>query len=286
MEKLPKYYLSLLLLATLFISCGNDISKMTAEERKQQSLALYQEAESLHIGQGSPAIMTKLQEAAAMDPTNCDAVRELSVAYLKRGMIDEWKPKFDKAVACNPKIWVPWRGYLYLQFYRDYEKAIADFNASDTLTPNFKDAPQGQSVDYWRGIAYLGLIDYETSVAYFDEYIETITAETGEDWAEPTAFLYKGIALFKDNQLTESEKAIDTYLKYTRGITADGHYYKAALLLKNGYCEAARKSILLATSNFEAENFYKHDYTEVLHQLYAEDIQSLSIQIDNCLTIK
>ncbi len=193
MEKLLKYCLRLLLLTPVFLSCNDDISSLSKEERKQQSYALYQEAESLHGGQGSPMVMTKLEKAAAIDPSNCDAVRELSVAYLKRGMIALWKTKFDKAVDCNPKIWVPWRGYLYLQFFRDYEKAIADFNASDTLTPNFKDAPQGQSVDYWHGIAYLGLGDYTNSLKYFDDYIQTTTAETGEDWVETTAFLYKGI---------------------------------------------------------------------------------------------
>lgn len=280
MEKSLKYYLSILLLTTIFISCNKDISNLSEAEREKRSTELYRDAESFHGGQGAPFIMTKLEEAVLMDPNNCDALRELSVAYLKRGLIDEWKIKFDKAAKCDPKIWVPWRGYLYLQFFRDYEKAIADFDASDTLTPNFTDAPQGQSVDYWRGIAYLGLKDYENSIKYLDLYIQEETEKNGEDWAEPTAFLYRGIANYERKKFEAALEDFDKMILYNKNKTADGNYYKALVLFEENKCVEAKKEIDTAIANYELGYYNKHDYTEVLKQIYIQDLNNLKEVIE------
>ncbi len=285
MEQLLKYFLSVILVISLFSCNDNDeYSNLTLAERKALSIEIMEEGQRFHLPQGSPESMSRIERAIAADSTNCDAVRELSVAMLKRGMIDEWKPTFDRAVACNPKIWTPWRGYLYLQFYRDYDKAIADFDASDTLTPDFIDAPQGQSVDYWRGIAYLGKKDYVKSVAYFSKYIETTTAETGEDWAEPTAFLYKAIAYYEAGDMQNSEKAIDKFLFYNRDKTTEGHYYKARLALSTSNCVLAKEKLDLAYTNYDEENLFRHPYTEVLRQLYLEDLDELKVEIETCFS--
>lgn len=280
MEKFLKYYLSAFLVFCLF-SCNEDYENLSPEERKALSYKVFKEDE--HMGQGSPMSMSRIERAIKIDPNNCDAVRELSVAMLKRGLIDEWKPTFDKAIACNPKIWTPWRGYLHLQFYRDYDKAIADFDASDTLTPDFIDAPQGQSVDYWRGIAYLGKKDYIKSIEYFSKYIDATTRETGEDWAEPTAFLYKAIANFESGNLEESELAIDKFLFYNKDKTAEGHYYKARIALKNDDCTTAKARLDLAYINYKEDNLFRHPYTEVLRQLYIQDLDALKLNVEACL---
>ena len=124
-----------------------------------------------------------------MNPKHCDAVRELSVAYLKLSMPYECKPIFNRAVECDADTWQPWRGYLYLYLYIDYQNSIADFNASYTLTPDDIDSPQGQTLDYWRGHAYLGAKDYKKRIFYYQKYIVRVTKEWGGDWVEPDAFL-------------------------------------------------------------------------------------------------
>ena len=285
MERLLKYYLSVILVLFLF-SCNEEYSDLTPTERKALSIEVMKEGERIHMPQGSPLSMSRIERAIAIDSTNCDAVRELSVAMLKRGLIDEWKPAFDRAIACDPKIWTPWRGYLYLQFYRDYDKAISDFNASDSLTPNFIDAPQGQSVDYWRGIAYLGKKDYTKSIEYFRKYIETTTNETGEDWAEPTAFLYLAIASFESGDFENSEHSIDKFLFYNRDKTAEGHYHKARLALLENNCLLAKEKLDLAYTNYKEENLFRHPYTEVLRQLYLGDLDELKVEIETCFANK
>ena len=275
MVRLPKYYLSILFVLCILSSCKEDISNLSESEKKERSAELFEDAQSLHHGQGSPMLMTKLEAAIAMDPNNCDALRALSIAYLKRGVIDTWKTTFDKAVECNPEIWVPWRGYLHLQFYRDYKKAIADFDASDTLTPNFTDAPQGQSVDYWRGLAYLGLKEYENSIEYLDRYIQEVTEDDGEDWAEPTAFLYRGIAHYENENPEAALLDFNKMILYNKNKTADGSYYKALILFEGGKCEEAIKELDIAIENFNNGYYNSHPYTEALRQIYIQDLNNL-----------
>lgn len=185
----------------------------------------------------------------------------------------------DRAVACNAAIWQPYRGYNYLWFYRDYNKAIADFDASDTLTPNFTDAPQGHSVDYWRGIAYLGLRDYEKSISYFDKYLTQITEESGEDWAEPTAFLYRGIAYYEKRNFEEALKDFDKLLFYNKDRSADGKYYKALILKEKEDCETARQLLAEAETDFANGYYNNRHYVETLYQIYPQDFEKLNTEL-------
>lgn len=279
MEKLSKYFLSIFVLFLTF-SCaekGKDYSALSKEERKKLSSEVFDGGS--HLPQGSPKSMTRIEEAIAIDPDNCDAVRELSVAYLKRGMPNKWKIEMDKAVACNTAIWQPYRGYNYLWFYRDYKKAIADFDASDTLTPNFTDAPQGHSVDYWRGIAYLGLRDYEKSISYFDKYLTQITEESGEDWAEPTAFLYRGIAYYEKRNFEEALKDFDKLLFYNKDRSADGKYYKALILKEKEDCETSRQLLAEAETDFANGYYNNRHYVETLYQIYPQDFEKLNTEL-------
>lgn len=277
MAKYLKYCLSILILVWI-VGCTKSAENLSPDEKIALSKEMFSNLG--HGGQGTAQEMSILDSIVALDPKNCDALRERSVAYLKRGLMLEWKPLFDKAIACNPQEWVPWRGYLHFQFFRDYEKAIADFNASDTLTPNFTDAPQGQSVDYWRGLAYLGLKNYESSIQFLDQYIEQVTEKNGEDWAEPTAFLYRGIAHYENKNLEAALKDFDKMILYNQNKTADGSYYKALVLLEINKREEARKELDTAIKNFNHGYYNKHDYTEVLKQIYIQDLNKLKTVIN------
>lgn len=282
MEKLLKYCLNCILLILLF-SCSNhedNYNHLSQAERQQLSVEVFDGGS--HLPQGSVKSMTRIEKAIAIDPSNCDAVRELSVAYLKRGMPDKWKSQIDKAVACNPELWIGYRGYNYLWFYRDFNKAITDFNATDSLTPGFTEAPQGHSVDFWRGIAYLGHKDYEKSLFFFDKHINKETQESGEDWVEQEAFLYKGIAHYENNQLEKALESLDKLIHYSKNLTADGKYYKALILLEKGQCKEAMQLVDDAIIDFNNGYFNSRHYVETLRQIYIEDLNNLKKRIDEC----
>ena len=259
MEKSPKLFLSILFLL-LIISC---------RDKEEDPLAILEYGKNY---QGSSRSLNALKKVTELDSTNSEAYRELSIPYLKRGMPHLWKTHMDKSIELNAQEWQGYRGYNYLWFYRDYKNAIADFNALDTITPNFIDAPQGHSVDYWRGIAYLGLKDYKNSIRYFDKYIEKETKDTGEDWVEVTAFLYEGIAHYENKNDPLALLSFDKLLKYTNNNYADGNYYKALILEKQGNTAEALNLVNLAITNYKEGYYNYRAYVEALRQIYIEDL--------------
>lgn len=263
----------------LFLNIIVFLSVLSCTSKREQAEDTYERA--ISYPQGSMMSINGIKRAIEIDSTYEQAVYELSVAYLKRGLPHKWKPQYDKAVVLDPVTRVPWRGYLYLWFYRDYKKAIADFDASDTLTPNFVDAPQGHSVDYWRGIAYLGLNNYEKSIEYFNKYINLEIEDSGEDWVELTAFLYRGIAHYESGN---NEKALDDFdkqLKYSRNLSADAKYYKSLIFIDNDETEKAQQCINSAIEDFNLGYFNSRPYVETLRQIYIEDLNQLKSEINN-----
>ncbi len=267
MEKWWIYFLSLVVLVA---SCNAQEATEIANRTKAADSIFNLDKKLL---QGSKESQALLKKVIFVDSTHDDALREISIPFLKRGMPHEWKPKFDKAVKYDPQTWVPIRGYLYLLFYRDYKKAIADFNASDTLT-SYIDHPQGHSVDYWRGIAYLGLKEYETSIYYWDKHIQHETKETGEDWVELEAFLYRGIAFYEQG---EFQKAIADFEKIKEHFkySAEANYYWAKCLLANGKRNEALKLIEEAETDYKNQLRLSHNYVEMPYQIYLSDITAL-----------
>jgi len=288
MEIFQKSFLSILLLIILLSCENNKYGYLTVEERKQLANNIWHEEVAKHgfngSFQGTPKAETLLDQILELDPNSCDAIREKSVPYLKRGIPNLWKPLFDKAVECDPIVWQPWRGYLYLYFYRNYDKAIADFNASDILTPNFIDAPQGQSVNYWRGLAYLGKSDFGNSIRYLETHISIESKESGEEWVEPSSFLYLGIAQYELGEIDKAELNLKKMLDYSYGNSADANYYLAKInFIKNDF-ELARQFIQSATINYEEGYFRYRDYVEEIRQIYPHYLDELRAKIDNRAT--
>ncbi|CAL2102414.1 Tetratricopeptide repeat protein [Tenacibaculum sp. 190130A14a] len=273
MEKLQKLSLSLIIFAVLL--CCNQ------EQQSKRELAEKRYKEAVWFTQGSIPFQNGIVEAIEIDPTYEQAVYELSVAHLKRGMPHKWLPQYNKAVQLDSVTRIPWRGYLYLWFYRDYKKAIADFDASDILTPNFVDAPQGLSVDAWRGIAYLGLKDYKTSIQYFDKYLKKEIEDFGEQYVDVTAFLYQGIAYLELKDYEKAEICFNKLIKNSYGFSADGKYYKALILFKQNKAEEAKIMIEAALKDFNDGYFNKRPYVETLRQLYLEDLTDLESSINS-----
>ncbi len=271
MERLLKFYLSFLSATMVLLSCEGVNGDKTLGQNRKLAEEIFNDG--AHLYQGSPKSMSRIEKAIEADSTYAEAWRELSVAYLKRGLPHKWKPLMDKAAHHDPKTWVPWRGYLYLYFYRDYHKAIQDFNASDSLTPHL-DYPQGHSVDFWRGMAYLGLKDHVNSIKYWDKHILKETEDTGEDWVELEAVLYRGIAHF---ELGNPEKALEDFdkiLHYFKS-SADAKFYKAKVLKVLGKQDEALDFARMAMTDYE-KGFYNHyHYVELLRQIYPEDIEQL-----------
>ncbi len=275
-----KYFLSLILLGGI-VSCEKstrvELDSSSQEERKLLSKKHFETAEK-YTGQGTPSNMRLIETAIKLDPDNAAAWRELSVPYLKRGIPHEWKPLFDSAVKKDPISWTGWRGYLKLYFYRDYEGAIIDFNATDSLTPNFTDYPQGQSVDYMRGLCYLGLRDYQKASSFFLTYINEVTLKSGEDWVDVNAFLYQGITYSRHQKPDSAVLFFDKGIKYYDKFS-DCFFHKAVILLNQEKPVEALELLTLGKELFKNGYFHQREYVEVQEQLYLSDFDELESKI-------
>jgi tetratricopeptide (TPR) repeat protein len=230
--------------------------------------------------QGTPPAEVALMEAQKFDTTNAAIWREFGVPYLKRGYYKESYYYYEKAVQHDPTSWQGWRGYNYLYFYRDFNRAIADFNALDTLTKNFSDYPQGQSVDYMRGIAYYGLGDYSNSRKYFDLYIDEILVRSDESWVDTYTFLYYGLGLLKENKIDSAQLYFNKLVKHNSNL-ADGYFHLARIFVLKKDDQKADEMITKAEKFFAQGSFHKRPYIEVLDQIYKEDIAKLKSEISH-----
>ncbi|WP_424962808.1 tetratricopeptide repeat protein [Ekhidna sp.] len=277
MVKSSIYFLSLVLLSGL-ISCSEREwykRTFTAEEMKQLSPQL--RGGRVYYYQGSVPEQFQLKEAFKMDSTDADLWREFGTARVKRGILDEMYHYYGEAVKRKPEVWAGFRGYLYLYFYRDYERAVADFNLGDEANGQV-DYSQGQSHDYMRGICYYGLKDYTTAIDFLDRYINKVMEEEGESWVDVYAILYKGLSLMQLNRLDDAMTEFDRVLKYYTNLS-DCFYHKARIYISRGQFDLALKELDQAEEYFKTGYFHQRPYVEVLEQIYLQDIQELGKEI-------
>lgn len=247
-------------------------------EEKASYASLLQNGIGLYY-QGSSACQMLLEESRSLDSISADVWRELGVPYLKRGFAAEFQHYYERAVALDPAEWQGWRGYLYLYFYRDYERALEDLDATDILTPDFVDYPQAHSVDYMRGVCYYQLGNYEEALSYFNKHIEFEQENDRADFVQPVAYLFRVKTLEKLEKGMEATKALESSMKI-HDRNADLWYWRAVASLEAGDLSNARSQLGKARELFDAFLFNHRPYVEEFFQLYEADFKELSQRLD------
>ena len=282
MEKLLNSFLKSTLLIAV-IGCTACQEKTAIYQRNFTAAEKKELAKRLKDGigyyyQGTAAQQFLLEEALSFDSTNANIFREIGVPYLKRGIAAEFNNYYGKSAEMDPLNWQGWRGYLYLFFYRDYERALADFDATDVLTPDMVDYPQSLSVDYLRGICYLQLDQPDKALEYFNQHIQHESSTSGLDYVSPQTFLYKGITHLTKKEVVAAEAAFRQGLA-NDGENADLLYWLAKLKLQEGDKAAAFQLIGEAKTQFEKGNYNFPAYVEEFYQTYLSDITALEEEI-------
>lgn len=178
----------------------------------------------------------------------------------------------DKAVELDPALHLGYRGWIRLRKIRDFDKALADFDRLDSLTPNFVDAPWGEDIDFLRGECYFGKKDYQKAIELFNRSIKT----QKEDWADIHSFVYLGLCEY---ELKNYEKAITEFqraLKQSKN-TPESYFGMAKAYQKLGKIKEAKENILKAENNM----YYKRDdiYNEFLNEIYMSEIQDFKTNL-------
>ncbi len=275
-------FLKLFILFLLLVACQSDSIPLYEKEfspKEKTALARTLKDGIFNYYQGSPAVQLLLQEAIELDPTYGTLYREAGVPYLKRGFASEYQYWYSQAVRYDPLGWQDWRGYLYLYFYRDYESAIADFNATDSLTPGIVDYPQSLSVHYLRGISYLMLQQYNHALDYFDQHIAYETKQSGFDYIDSKTFLFRGLANLGLQQPRQAMKDFITGLELNPD-NANLLYQMAKLHKAAGKKQQALQYLADAQLQFAKGNHNTRSYVEEFYQLYESDLKELAESIE------
>jgi len=275
------FFLLILLILSTFIACQSDPVLYKREFSEEEKLKLTDQMVvniREKFGQGSVAEAMVVEEGIRLYPQKAELYRVKGIPYLKRGFAVEFQQLYSKAAALDPLNWQGHRGYMYLYFYRDYERAIADFDAMDALTPNFVDYPQATSVHFMRAVAYLGLEDYDTALDYFDKHITEELRTTTEDFIDLKTFVFQGIAHYKKGDIAAARNSFARGNKNTP-YNADLWYWTAKLALERGDKKAAQSAIEKAAIQFKKEYFNKRPYVEEFFQIYEGDIAELQEKI-------
>jgi tetratricopeptide (TPR) repeat protein len=279
MAKSLNYCLSVLALL-LLVGCAQEapLYKKEIEPARHKKLA-QKLTDAIHYHyQGSVPQQLLLLEALSYDSINGDIWREKGVPFLKRGMATEFEEHYKNAVGYNPMVWAGWRGYIYLFFYRDYQRAIAGFDMTDTLTPGLVDYPQALSVDYLRGICYLKLNQHDTAVSLFDKHIAYEKEISGPQYVMPQAYLYKGIAAYKSEKYALAQQTFKEGVELAPQ-NADLLFWHAKALLIMGEKARARISLEEAALQLKAGNRNIRPYVEEFFQTYPSSIAALKAQM-------
>jgi hypothetical protein len=227
--------------------------------------------------QGTVPEQFHIKEAMKLDSSNGDYWREFGTSRVKRGLAAEMQYYYGMAAELKPEPWAGFRGYLYLYFYRDYPRAIADFNLTDSVTKTVGYS-QGQNHHYMRGIAYYGLGDYPQALHSLSLYIDSTIAKEGEEWVDAFAVLYRALAYEKLGDDINMKADLDRTLRIYPAL-ADAYFHQARLASKAGDKAEAQELIKQAESNFKDGYYHNRPYVEVLEQIYLEDIEALADRI-------
>lgn len=284
MENYWKYCLSLVLLS--FLGACDHLSKETythLEIGERRKLSSDYVGLSKRLEQGSPDQMKALEKACRLNPRNEQAWTLLSAPYLYRGLYDEWHSHLEKAIELHPEESAPIRGMNKLFYFRDYAGALYDFDLTDTLTVDKPDYiyinRKAKSVDYMRGLCYLGLKNYDTADQYFIKYYETESSKTGSIEIDNTAFLYRGMMANEQQDYTKAITILNEGLEYGWP-TADLYFQLAFAEFMSGNSIGAKQSLARCRELFDDGKYNRHRLYEVIGQLYERDINELNVEIE------
>ena len=278
MENWWKFYLSLFI-CTLAVGCV-EITNETYHHLKQaerQKMSSDYVSLAQYTMQGSKKQMRILEKAVRIDPQNDQAWRNLSFPFLSYGLYKEWHEHSSMAIKLNAEAWQGWRGRSKLYYFRDYGGALYDLDATDTLTINKNDYAQRESVEYLRGLCYLGLKNHAKAEEYFKLYISNEKKSTGSYEIDAKVYIYLAIINNYNQAYEETKKVFSEVPK--NDLLADHHFHIAFAHFMLGEIDEAAKHIDQAKIAFEEGDYHNETFYEVPNELYLAHIENLSAEI-------
>lgn len=232
---------------------------------------LYQFEED-SIAQRTPKSQLYLDSAIALCPTYSQAIFEKSVSFVKTGDFATSFYWLNKAIEIDPTAHLGYSAWMKIYRFHDYQGALKDLRTLDSLIPNVTNYCWGENSHKLKGLCYKGLGSFKKAIEEFDQEVDYVTKNQGENAVDIYTYLYRGICKF---QLSQYQKAL---IDFELGMkqypnTSEFLFHKALVMNKLGFEKEAKRLMLIAKENFRKGNFRSDSYWAFPDQLYLSDIE-------------
>jgi tetratricopeptide (TPR) repeat protein len=244
-----KYFIMMLFVGFVFIACApSQTTKESAQTSEEKKLAAEQ-AYSIgyeYLKQGNyDAAITNFNEAIKLDPQYYSAYIALAQTYRAKRDIVTAESLYNQAKKIDPKDSRSYEGIATLYFldYRDYDKAIAEFQRGLQVDPT--------NVDILNGLAasYIKKKDYDKAIQYYNKGLQYEPENVEAMFGIANVYMEKG----------ESDKAIsylqELIVKKPKNIDVRKRFAETLIDLKR-YDEAVEQYRFLIEQ--EPDNYNYH----------------------------
>ncbi|MCG8575320.1 MAG: tetratricopeptide repeat protein [Flavobacteriales bacterium] len=188
---------------------------------------------------------------------NLGLEKDSTIAYLwQQKALPLWKQRkyqlaisyYDKAVELDAERWLSRRGFLKCIFAKDYEGALIDL---DTYQREFGFTfEQDHSLDFYRGLCYLQLNQFETALEVFENDMAQQKERYGLHTLHYLDRFYLAITHYELGNYPEAVEELNLVLQEYPNFS-DAQFYKAICLSYLGLTAEIQQLIKSGRSNFE-----------------------------------
>lgn len=131
------------------------------------------------FGYNHPSWIVSWDSLIAICPDIAEAYREKAIPFLKSGDYARAFELENRAVELDPKSWMAYRGFLHCIFTKNYEKALADFDAAEKLTPGA--SVMDHTFSFFEGLSHMGLANLPMAEQAFIRDLKQQQKSKGND---------------------------------------------------------------------------------------------------------
>ncbi len=262
-----KYFIILIFLTSYVLSNAQNCKAFLYQKDTLQYEACIIAEDAYRYYQYSKEYQEILDKAIEKCPYFSYAYRSKSVAYLKSGDFITWKYLIDKAVQYDQRENLGYRGWNKFQFFRDYQGAIDDIEALETIVKgNIGYSAGGHyHLNVTKALCYKQLGNLDKAISIMENYMSDSTIQISV-----FDHLHLGVMYLETQHY---EQAITQFnLQAQQNELAENQYYLALCYQQKGDKNLFLQHITKAKELYLSNRKMTFHYTEPIDRVYLEDI--------------
>ena len=195
---------------------------------------------------------------------NAQNYRAQSVQNTKIGNYDEAIRYLDKAAELDPMNVDGYYGWVLLDYYRDYDKALFHLERLDSAT-DFVDYVSDYNILYAKALCYKQKREYDRAIDLFEQSINYEIEHHSEDWVTHQMYFQTGRTL---QLMGRSKEAIGYYNKaiVNWNGSSESIYYKGLAEIELGLpdgCDNLKIALEKVKKGIKSSDMYVERFDEI-----------------------